>query len=212
MSVQQPLPLTGVVPDRTGNYRTDHLLVADMVERGSKVLDVGCGDGELLQLLETRGIDVENISHVVNYDLPNIPESYVHRIGRTARAGAGGIAISLCDREERSFLRDIEKLIRQAIPVVAPPAGLPATAAPLAVAEDEERRPAAHHRPGGQKNGRSRQPRNHQGQERHQAQNHQGQERNEGVEILRNRAFADPDGDAFAEFFGGFVELGRFVA
>ena len=61
MSVQQTLPLTGVVPDRTGNYRTDHLLVADMVERGSKVLDVGCGEGDLLQLLETRGIDGRGI-------------------------------------------------------------------------------------------------------------------------------------------------------
>jgi ATP-dependent RNA helicase RhlE len=66
--------------------------------------------------IAARGIDVEGISHVVNYDLPNIPESYVHRIGRTARAGADGIAISFCDPEEAAFLRDIEKLIRMAIP------------------------------------------------------------------------------------------------
>ena len=66
--------------------------------------------------IAARGIDVEGISHVVNYDLPNIPESYVHRIGRTARAGADGIAISFCDAEERPFLRDIEKLIRMSIP------------------------------------------------------------------------------------------------
>ena len=66
--------------------------------------------------IAARGIDVEGISHVFNYDLPNIPESYVHRIGRTARAGAAGIAISFCDAEERAFLRDIEKLIRVAIP------------------------------------------------------------------------------------------------
>ena len=66
--------------------------------------------------IAARGIDVEGISHVVNYDLPNIPESYVHRIGRTARAGADGIAISFCDSEERAFLRDIEKLIRISIP------------------------------------------------------------------------------------------------
>src|SRR5205823_13106631 len=65
--------------------------------------------------IAARGIDVDGISHVVNYDLPNIPESYVHRIGRTARAGADGIAISFCDSEERPFLRDIEKLIRQSI-------------------------------------------------------------------------------------------------
>jgi superfamily II DNA/RNA helicase len=66
--------------------------------------------------IAARGIDVDGISHVVNYDLPNIPETYVHRIGRTARAGASGIAISLCDGEESAFLRDIEKLIRMSIP------------------------------------------------------------------------------------------------
>jgi ATP-dependent RNA helicase RhlE len=66
--------------------------------------------------IAARGIDVDGISHVINYDLPNIPESYVHRIGRTARAGATGVAISFCDAEEAAFLRDIEKLIRMAIP------------------------------------------------------------------------------------------------
>jgi ATP-dependent RNA helicase RhlE len=66
--------------------------------------------------IAARGIDIDGISHVVNYDLPNIPESYVHRIGRTARAGADGVAISFCDAEEREFLRDIEKLIRMSIP------------------------------------------------------------------------------------------------
>jgi ATP-dependent RNA helicase RhlE len=77
-------------------------------------------NGKLRTLIATdiaaRGIDVDGVSHVVNYDLPNIPESYVHRIGRTARAGADGIAISFCDHEERSFLRDIERLIRITIP------------------------------------------------------------------------------------------------
>jgi len=66
--------------------------------------------------IAARGIDVDGISHVVNFDLPNEPETYVHRIGRTARAGAAGIAISLCAGEEAPYLRAIEKLIRQAIP------------------------------------------------------------------------------------------------
>ncbi len=75
--------------------------------------------GRLKVLIATdiaaRGIDVDGISHVINYDLPNIPESYVHRIGRTARAGKEGIAISLCSREERGYLRDIERLTRTSI-------------------------------------------------------------------------------------------------
>ncbi|MBZ0275507.1 MAG: DEAD/DEAH box helicase [Anaerolineae bacterium] len=66
--------------------------------------------------IASRGIDVDNITHVVNYDLPNEPESYVHRIGRTGRAGASGIAFSFCDVSERPYLRDIEKLIQQHIP------------------------------------------------------------------------------------------------
>jgi ATP-dependent RNA helicase RhlE len=66
--------------------------------------------------IAARGIDVDNITHVVNYDLPNEPETYVHRIGRTARAGASGYAISFCDTEEREYLRDIERLIQLHIP------------------------------------------------------------------------------------------------
>lgn len=68
--------------------------------------------------IAARGIDVDNISHVINYDLPNIPETYVHRIGRTGRAQASGIALSFCAVDERPFLRDIEKLIKQEIEVV----------------------------------------------------------------------------------------------
>jgi ATP-dependent RNA helicase RhlE len=66
--------------------------------------------------IAARGIDIDNVTHVVNYELPDVPESYVHRIGRTARAGAQGVAISLCDADERGQLRDIERLTRQAIP------------------------------------------------------------------------------------------------
>jgi ATP-dependent RNA helicase RhlE len=65
--------------------------------------------------IAARGIDIDEVTHVINYDLPHVPESYVHRIGRTARAGAEGIAISLCGREERVLLRDIERLTRQSI-------------------------------------------------------------------------------------------------
>ena len=64
-----------------------------------------------------RGIDVDGITHVVNYDLPNEPESYVHRIGRTARAGAAGTAISFCAAPERLYLRDIERLLKRSVPV-----------------------------------------------------------------------------------------------
>ncbi len=69
--------------------------------------------------LASRGIDVEGISHVINYDLPLEPEAYVHRIGRTGRAGATGIAVSFCDSSERTALRAIERLVRQSIQVDA---------------------------------------------------------------------------------------------
>jgi ATP-dependent RNA helicase RhlE len=75
--------------------------------------------------IAARGIDVEGITHVINFELPNIPESYVHRIGRTARAGASGMALSLCDREEVAYLRDIEKLIGERIVVAQDRIGLP---------------------------------------------------------------------------------------
>jgi len=65
--------------------------------------------------IAARGIDVECVSHVINFELPNVPEDYVHRIGRTARAGAAGIAISFCSDEERPYLRDIEKLTRRPV-------------------------------------------------------------------------------------------------
>jgi ATP-dependent RNA helicase RhlE len=68
--------------------------------------------------IAARGIDVDELAYVVNYEIPNIPETYVHRIGRTGRAGAGGTAISFCDAEERAFLKDIEKLIAKKVPVI----------------------------------------------------------------------------------------------
>ncbi|HEV2833512.1 MAG TPA: DEAD/DEAH box helicase [Hanamia sp.] len=79
-------------------------------------------DGKIRVLVATdiaaRGIDVDHLSHVINFELPNVPETYVHRIGRTGRAGASGAALSFCDMEERAYLRDIHKLIAKTIPVV----------------------------------------------------------------------------------------------
>ncbi|MFI4973586.1 MAG: DEAD/DEAH box helicase [Caulobacterales bacterium] len=76
--------------------------------------------GEVRALVATdiaaRGIDVDAVSHVINFELPNVPEAYVHRIGRTARAGAGGTAISLVSDDERNLLRDIQKVTRQTVP------------------------------------------------------------------------------------------------
>lgn len=69
--------------------------------------------------IAARGIDIDELTHVVNFELPNVPETYVHRIGRTGRAGAGGVALSFCDRQERAFLNDIQKLIKKSIDVVA---------------------------------------------------------------------------------------------
>ena len=80
--------------------------------------------------IAARGIDVPNISHVINYELPNEPESYVHRIGRTARAGAGGAALSLCDASERPHLQAIERLMRAPVAVADHRLAVAAPAAP----------------------------------------------------------------------------------
>ncbi len=92
--------------------------------------------------IAARGIDVSDVSHVVNFELPNVPESYVHRIGRTARAGADGAAISFCSGEEQEFLHDIEKFIRMPIPVVG---GKPAGR--HVAARGEGKKPANSNRP-----------------------------------------------------------------
>jgi ATP-dependent RNA helicase RhlE len=107
--------------------------------------------GEVRILVATdiaaRGIDVEGVSHVVNYDLPNEPESYVHRIGRTARAGASGTAISLCDADEMPYLRSIEKLIRMSLPATSRRGDPIRTATASAPAEGRARlRPARQNR------------------------------------------------------------------
>src|SRR5207237_7988755 len=101
----------------------------------------GCSRGRVATDTAARGIDIEAISHVINCDPPHVPETYVHRIGRTARAGASGIALSLCDGEERAYLRDIEKLIKRRVQVVEdhPYKGMAGPAA--APSEDRPRRP-----------------------------------------------------------------------
>jgi ATP-dependent RNA helicase RhlE len=105
--------------------------------------------------IAARGIDIDAVTHVVNFDLPNIPEAYVHRIGRTARAGAAGVAISFCDAEEKVLLRDIEKLIRRQIPAGGAPraARHPERAKPVpaqgsAARQHTGKRAHRHHRPG----------------------------------------------------------------
>jgi ATP-dependent RNA helicase RhlE len=103
--------------------------------------------------IAARGIDIDDISHVVNFELPNEPESYIHRIGRTARAGGKGTAISFCDPSERAYLRDIERLTRNKIEAV--PHDLPPpTEADLAQEHQHQQRPPhahKHGKPGGHK-------------------------------------------------------------
>ncbi len=106
--------------------------------------------------IAARGIDVTGVSHVVNYDLPNVFEQYVHRIGRTARAGATGIAFSMCAGDERPYVKGIEKLTRQSIQVVPLPADFAAEASRMralrpAAEPERERgaRPAQRHTRGG---------------------------------------------------------------
>jgi ATP-dependent RNA helicase RhlE len=100
--------------------------------------------------IAARGIDVDGVTHVINFDLPNIPESYVHRIGRTARAGASGQAISFCDHEERPYLKDIEKLIRIQIPATDRRGTVTASASLAGEQAERHRDPRRPH--GGQRN------------------------------------------------------------
>jgi ATP-dependent RNA helicase RhlE len=96
--------------------------------------------------IAARGLDIEAVSHVFNFEIPNVPEQYVHRIGRTARAGASGLAVSFVAAEERAFLRDIEKLTRIKIEIAQPPEGFVAEAGPQAAPRAERDRPRKPHR------------------------------------------------------------------
>jgi ATP-dependent RNA helicase RhlE len=115
--------------------------------------------------IAARGIDIDGITHVVNFDLPNVPESYVHRIGRTARAGASGTALSFCAPDERSYLRDIERLTRRSLRVIpdhpfAKAGAANATAPKVTSPSAEGQREAGHrkgeHRKGEHRNGEHR--------------------------------------------------------
>ena len=96
--------------------------------------------------IAARGIDVEELSLVVNYDLPNVPETYIHRIGRTGRASASGIAISFCDTEEKPYLRDIQRLISQVVPVVKEHPYVPNPLEETVETTQPSRRPQQQHR------------------------------------------------------------------
>ena len=111
--------------DRVAKYLDGTGLKADSIhgdksqgqrERALAAFKAGAVRALVATDIAARGIDVDAVSHVVNFDLPNVPESYVHRIGRTARAGADGVAISLVADDERGLLKDIQKVTRQTIP------------------------------------------------------------------------------------------------
>ncbi|MCF4167280.1 DEAD/DEAH box helicase [Zavarzinia compransoris] len=121
--------------------------------------------------IAARGIDIDGISHVVNFELPNVPEQYVHRIGRTARAGNDGVAISFCDRDEMPYLRDIEKVTRQKLPAIDRRANPNAP-----VESDEKRQPAGRRPQGPARRPNGQRPRNGQPQgQKSQGQRPQGQ-------------------------------------
>ncbi|GGG54429.1 DEAD/DEAH box helicase [Hymenobacter glacieicola] len=141
--------------------------------------------------IAARGIDVDELTHVINYEIPNEPETYVHRIGRTGRAGADGTALSFCDDEERAYLQDIQKLIRRQVPVVqshpytssqvapVPLSGGPAIKRPKGPAGRPPRAPQA----GGQNRaeGGGRPPQGRGGEQRPRGANHAAAPRPEGT-------------------------------
>jgi ATP-dependent RNA helicase RhlE len=152
--------------------------------------------------IAARGIDISGVSHVFNFELPNVPEQYVHRIGRTARAGASGIAVSFCSDDERPYLRDIERLTRQKVTVEPLPADFVSAAAKL----QAERKKAIGADPAPRED-RQREPRRpratHQarptGAAQHRGKSHDGEARRQGRpqgDRHDNRRPAEANGDA----------------
>ena len=161
-------------------------------------------EGKLRALVATdiaaRGIDIDGLTHVINFDLPNVPETYVHRIGRTGRAGASGKALSFCDHEEKEYLRDIQRLIKREVPVNAEHPYV-MTGGPKK-AEPEVREPRQPRGPG---RGQQQRPRSDQGgrreqrpagdRNRNQPRSEGGQQRNHDGNRDRQRpAHARPEG------------------
>lgn len=140
LGIERALVFTRTKRDanRVSHFLNDSGITSDAIHgnKSQSAREAALGrikSGECRVLVATdiaaRGIDIDRVTHVFNFDIPNIPESYVHRIGRTARAGQEGSSISLCMREERGFLGDIERLIRMRIPVLPTPDGLKAESA-----------------------------------------------------------------------------------
>ena len=140
--------------------------------------------------IAARGIDVQDISHVINYELPNVPEAYVHRIGRTARAGKSGVAVSLCDNTERKLLRDIEKAIGNSViaksdlttPGGATPEPRGQHVKPGSDQPVRNRRPARRRKPASAKNGQAQAQGNS-----HSSGDAQGQSRGNGQNQRNNQ-------------------------
>ncbi len=147
--VRQSISATAIHGNKSQNARTRAL--ADFKSGSVRVL--------VATDIAARGIDIDQLPHVINYELPNVPEDYVHRIGRTGRAGCEGEAVSLVSPDERSYLKDIQRLLKREIPstVVSgfEPGSQPSSeevAARAALPADRPpgKRPPAHRRQGGQ--------------------------------------------------------------
>lgn len=169
-------------------------------------------DGEIGVLVATdiaaRGIDIDSVSHVINFELPNVPEQYVHRIGRTARAGREGVALSFCAPDEKPFLRDIEKLTRQKVDSLPLPPNFVAEAAKLPKPLPDRR---------GERSGRERPaPRGEVGRHREAARpfNGRGEQHGERGENSSKRprspAARGAGGPPVKNRFGGKPGQGRF--